>query len=98
HLLYPYTTLFRSSRVMNQIVDDEHIEAAQQLRTLMAIYEENSELIQIGAYKHGTDRNIDKAILYHPKIQSYLKQAVFEYEPLDHSIEQMKVLLNGGID
>ncbi|HLQ98143.1 MAG TPA: flagellar protein export ATPase FliI [Candidatus Dormibacteraeota bacterium] len=96
---FPAINILKSiSRVMNQIVDDEHIEAAQQLRTLMAIYEENSELIQIGAYKHGTDRNIDKAILYHPKIQSYLKQAVFEYEPLDHSIEQMKVLLNGGID
>ena len=96
---FPAINILKSiSRVMNQIVDEEHIEAAQQLRTLMAIYEENSELIQIGAYKHGTDRNIDKAILYHPKIQSYLKQAVFEYEPLDHSIEQMKVLLNGGID
>lgn len=96
---FPAINILKSiSRVMNQIVDEEHIEAAQQLRTLMANYEENSELIQIGAYKHGTDRNIDKAILYHPKIQSYLKQAIFEYEPLENSIEQMKVLLNGGID
>ena len=96
---FPAINILKSiSRVMNQIVDEEHIEAAQQLRTLMANYEENSELIQIGAYKHGTDRNIDKAILYYPKIQSYLKQAIFEYEPLENSIEQMKVLLNGGID
>ncbi len=96
---FPAINILKSiSRVMNQIVDEEHIEAAQQLRILMATYEENSELIQIGAYKHGTDRNIDKAILYYPKIQSYLKQAIFEYEPLENSIEQMKVLLSGGID
>lgn len=96
---FPAINILKSiSRVMNQIVSEEHIEAAQQLRTLMATYEENSELIQIGAYKHGTDRNIDKAILYYPKIQSYLKQDIFEYEPLESSIEQMKVLLNGGIE
>jgi flagellum-specific ATP synthase len=96
---FPAINILKSiSRVMNKIVDEEHIQSAQQLRTLMATYEDNSELIQIGAYKHGTDREIDKAILYHPKIQLYLRQATFEYEPLKNSIEKMKALLNGGID
>lgn len=96
---FPAINILKSiSRVMNQIVDKEHIEAAQQLRTLMATYEENSELINIGAYKHGTDRNIDKSILYYPKIQGYLRQGIFEYETIESTIAQMKVLLKGGID
>lgn len=95
---FPAINILKSiSRVMNQIVDKEHIETAQQLRTLMATYEENSELINIGAYKHGTDRNIDKSILYYPKIQTYLRQGVFEYETIESTIAQMKVLL-GRID
>ncbi|MGY0691558.1 flagellar protein export ATPase FliI [Virgibacillus sp. FSP13] len=91
-------TLKSISRVMNQIADKEHLEAAQELRSLMAKYEENSELIQIGAYKRGTDHEIDKAIAYYPKIQRFLKQAIFEYITLDDSIKQMQKLLNGGAD
>ncbi|GGB30275.1 flagellar protein export ATPase FliI [Virgibacillus dakarensis] len=96
---FPAINILKSiSRVMNQIVDKEHQEAAQKLRSLMAKYEDNSELIQIGAYKRGTDQEIDKAIAYYPKIQHYLKQAIFDYVTLDDSIRQMQKLLNGGAD
>lgn len=91
-------TLKSISRVMNNIVKKEHLSRAQALRSLMAIYEENSELIQIGAYKHGSDREIDKSIAYHARIQAFLKQDIFEYVTLDESIEQMQMLLAGGAD
>lgn len=94
---FPAINVLKSiSRVMNQVVSLEHINAAQQLRQLIAAYEENSELIQIGAYKHGTDAEIDKAIAYHPKIRSFLKQEIYEYDTLDHSIQKLTALLNGG--
>lgn len=95
---FPAINILKSiSRVMNQMVDKDHNETAQQLRALMATYEENSELIHIGAYKHGSDRGIDQSILYYPKIQSYLRQEVFEYVTLDEAIEQMKEIIKGSV-
>lgn len=94
---FPAINILKSiSRVMSQIADEEHKKTAQQLRTLMATYEENSELIQIGAYKNGTNQEIDRAILFYPKIQKFLSQEVFEYDTLETAIEKMKLLLNGG--
>ncbi len=89
-------TLKSISRIMNQITDKEHKNLAQQMRSLLAVYEENSELIQIGAYKRGTDPEIDRAINFYPKIQSFLKQEIFETISLEDSINKMKALLNGG--
>ncbi|MBP1949124.1 flagellar protein export ATPase FliI [Virgibacillus litoralis] len=95
---FPAINILKSiSRVMNQVSSKQHLDAAQKIRTLMATYEENNELIQIGAYKRGTNQEIDKAISYHPKIQEFLKQEVFEYHTLEESINQLQKLLNGGI-
>ena len=94
---YPAINILKSvSRVMNQIVDEEHLDVAQKIRTLLATYEENAELIQIGAYKHGTNAEIDEAISFHPKILSFLKQGILETEQFTESIEKMKQLLNSG--
>lgn len=91
---FPAINVLKSiSRVMNQIVDEKHLQTAQQLRSLLATYEENSELIQIGAYKHGSDRNIDRAMQYYPKIMEFLKQGIFEYESLASSIEKMEQIV-----
>ncbi|RDW17835.1 flagellar protein export ATPase FliI [Oceanobacillus chungangensis] len=96
---FPAINVLKSiSRVMNQIVDKEHKEVAVELRTILATYEENRELINIGAYKRGTNQEIDRSISYYPSIQAFLKQDVFEYKTLSESIETMKVLLNGGIN
>ncbi|GAA0435354.1 MAG: flagellar protein export ATPase FliI [Bacillota bacterium] len=95
---YPAINVLKSiSRVMNQVADNEHKETAQEIRKLVATYEENSELIQIGAYKRGTDSEIDRAISYHTKIQSFLSQDIFEYHTLQESINSMKNLLHGGV-
>src|SRR5699024_3478238 len=95
---YPAINVLKSiSRVMKQITSSDHDEMAKELRSLMAIYEENSELIQIGAYKRGTDAEIDKAIAFHPQIQQFLKQDIYESYTLDESLQMMKELLFGGI-
>lgn len=92
---YPAINVLKSiSRVMPKIVDDMHIKYAQEIRHLMGIYEEKSDLIQIGAYKHGTDTEIDKAILYQPSIISFLKQSTYEDECFKDSITKMKQLID----
>ena len=93
---YPAINILKSiSRVMNHIVDENHQKLALQLRELMAIYEENRELIQIGAYKRGTNHKIDQAIAYQPKIEAFLTQNTHEHHNFNDSLQMMKELLNG---
>lgn len=95
---YPAINILKSiSRLMSQIIDSEHKNMAQEFRRLMANYEENSELIQIGAYKRGTDQAIDRAIHYYPKIQEFLRQQTMEDVPFNKTVEMMNELLNGGV-
>ncbi|MFA1820675.1 flagellar protein export ATPase FliI [Virgibacillus oceani] len=94
---YPAINILKSiSRVMNQIADKEHKKIAQEIRSLISTYEENNELIHIGAYKRGSNHEIDRAISYYHKIQTFLKQDVSDYKTRNESIEMMKELLNGG--
>lgn len=94
---YPAINALKSiSRVMNQVAAPDHKAAAQSIRELLATYEENSELIHIGAYKKGSNQDIDRAIDYYPRIIEFLKQDVFEYKTLDESIQMMKNLISGG--
>lgn len=66
------------SRVMNQIVDQKHQSSATNLRVLLSAYEKNRDLIMLGAYKKGTDPEVDKAIKLLPKINSFLQQPITE--------------------
>lgn len=77
---YPAINVLKSvSRVMNNIVTKEHRQAAGKLRDLLATYIDSEDLINIGAYKRGSSKDIDEAIRYYPKIISYLKQETDEH-------------------
>lgn len=64
------------SRVMIDVTSKEHMEAAGKTRDLLATYEKNVDLINIGAYIKGTDPKIDRAIRLNEEINSFLKQSV----------------------
>ncbi|SEB03320.1 flagellum-specific ATP synthase [Thalassobacillus cyri] len=94
---FPAINVLKSiSRVMNQVVDEEHKQAADRLRSLLATYEENSELIQIGAYKKGANREVDEAIRAYPNIISFLKQGTHEQAPFTEALIQLKELNRGS--
>ncbi|KMJ58729.1 ATP synthase [Bacillus sp. LL01] len=76
---YPAINVLKSvSRVMNNIVDSEHKRAAEFLREKLSKYYQAEDLINIGAYKRGSSREIDDAIQTYPAIIKYLKQEVEE--------------------
>jgi len=77
------------SRVMNNIVDQNHSEAATKLRTLLAAYEKNRDLILLGAYKQGSDPKVDQAIKKLPKINSFLQQPINEAANYNQSREHL---------
>jgi type III secretion protein N (ATPase) len=62
------------SRVMDAIVSKEHKESARRLRAMMATYEAKRDLVSLGAYAKGTDKDLDEALAKMPKIDSFLKQ------------------------
>jgi len=62
------------SRIMNDISDAEHIAQAQLFRKYLALYRENEDLIKIGAYKQGTNTDVDKSLHFYPKLMEYLIQ------------------------
>jgi len=71
------------SRVMMEVVSKEHYQASQNLRSLMAVYNEAADLIHIGAYVSGSNPKIDEAIKKIDKINEFLCQGVFEKDSFD---------------
>jgi len=62
------------SRVMDSIVDRAHRDAARRLRSLVATYEAKRDLVTLGAYAKGSDKELDEAIARMPKIEGFLRQ------------------------
>jgi flagellum-specific ATP synthase len=74
----PIDVLESISRLMPVVIDEEHAKAAGAIRRLLASWARSEDLVRIGAYKPGTDREIDRAIQFRPAIRDYLVQAARE--------------------
>ncbi len=87
---YPAIDILQSiSRCMSQIVDRNHKNLAGKLKTVLATYNEAEDLINIGAYKSGSNKNIDYAITKIDAVNEYLMQGTDEKFDFD---EEMKLL------
>jgi flagellum-specific ATP synthase len=84
-----------TSRVMRNVAELPHIQAAQQIRELMAIYREAEDLINIGAYKQGANPKIDRAILLHDVFDHFLKQHSDEGSAYANTINMLINTLGG---
>lgn len=78
-----------TSRVMRQVVEQEHEMRARDIRENLAIYSEAEDLINIGAYKMGANPKIDYSIRVHDQIAQFLRQEVGESSDLNTTIERM---------
>jgi flagellum-specific ATP synthase len=73
--IFPAIDIGKSlSRVMADIVDDAHLAAAANYRRLWSAYEENRDLILMGAYRPGNDPTIDEAVERRQQLLAFLKQ------------------------
>lgn len=85
---YPAIDVLQSiSRVMSSIVTKEQKKLAGECKMLMATYREAEDLINIGAYKAGSNPEIDRAIEKMKEINSFLCQDVDEKVSFEDSIE-----------
>jgi type III secretion protein N (ATPase) len=87
----PVDVVASVSRLMSRIVDPVHAEAAARVRTRLAIYEEHRDVITLGAYQQGRDRQIDDAVAAYPGIERVLRQRKDETADLAAT----RSLLNG---
>jgi flagellum-specific ATP synthase len=81
------------SRVMPDIVDNEHLQMAREVRRIYSLYQQNRDLISVGAYQPGSDRRIDQAIDKHPAIVDFLQQGMNEAVNMNRSLDELKRLL-----
>jgi flagellum-specific ATP synthase len=81
------------SRVMNDIVPEEHIELAERLRALISCYLENRDLILLGGYNAGQNEELDVAIKIWPEIVAFLKQKYNEPSLKQDSLLKLGELL-----
>lgn len=94
---YPAVNVLKSiSRIMNNIVSDEHVKAAERLRELLSTYINSEDLINIGAYKKGTSAEIDEAIMRYPHILNFLKQGTNEKISINESVQALLQLVRKG--
>ena len=81
------------SRLMTNIVSDEHRKMASEIRDILSLYEKNEDLISIGAYKSGTNPKLDVAIAKIEKINQFLCQGINENDSYEEILEKMRAIL-----
>ncbi len=88
---YPAIDVLSSaSRVLNHIVEPDHLKLVGKLKEVLAVYKKNEILIKIGEYKRGSDRNVDYSIDHVDKVLNFLKQGVTEKSTFEETVKQMR--------
>lgn len=86
----PIDVMASASRVMTDVTDAEHRKLAGQFKETLAIYRQSEDLINIGAYKAGSNQGIDEAIRKIDAMISYQRQAVTDPVTLADSIAGLR--------
>jgi flagellum-specific ATP synthase len=90
---FPAIDILQSvSRVMPNIVSQEHKDLSAKIRGLLAVYNEAQDLINIGAYQRGSNPEIDKAVKAYPKIINLLQQSTQEVISKEETFKLMQAI------
>lgn len=86
----PVAVLDSLSRLMPAVTTREHREQAARARRLLATFARSEDLIRIGAYKPGSDIELDRAIAVMPLLRSFMEQQSGELVTLNDSISMLR--------
>jgi flagellum-specific ATP synthase len=81
------------SRAMTEIVTPEHLKSAQRFKQVYSKYQQQRDLISVGAYQNGSDAATDEAITLYPTLVKFLQQSMNEAVNIDSSIELLQSAL-----
>ncbi len=94
---YPAIDIMSSiSRLQSELVPDEQLENARQVKRLAAVYTENEDMINIGAYAAGANPEIDSARVIMPNLDAFLCQGIKEKEEYDATVRKLVELADQG--
>jgi flagellum-specific ATP synthase len=86
----PVNVLDSLSRLMPAVTTREHRSQAATVRRLLAAHARSEDLIRIGAYKAGTDQDLDRAVQALPALRAFLEQKSDERVTMQESVEGLQ--------
>jgi flagellum-specific ATP synthase len=97
--VYPAIDLRGSiSRLADKVVRDSHLENAVEMRRLWSLYEENKDLILVGAYVSGMNKDLDRAIQLRSALIEYIQQNQFEPCWLENAEHELEIVLGARFE
>jgi flagellum-specific ATP synthase len=92
--LYPAIDVEASiSRAMHQIATRDQLDLANRFKQVYSTYQQNRDLITVGAYKRGADPRVDLAVEQWPKILEFLRQDMYDPVGFARSLSDLKQLV-----
>jgi flagellum-specific ATP synthase len=88
----PIQVLDSISRLMPAVSQPAHLEQASLVRRLMAVYARSEDLVRIGAYKQGSDPDLDRALRARPALRAFMTQDAHEEVRFEASITRLSAL------
>ncbi len=94
---YPAVDIEASiSRIMTEIVTPEHQKQALRFKQIYSTYQQNQDLINVGAYTKGSDVRIDESIVFQPRLRSFLEQGVHDSVDYEESKQSLHALIKSS--
>ncbi len=91
---YPAINILKSvSRTMPDCNTANENELVLNARALLATYDDMAEMIRLGAYRKGSDQEVDRAIQYHPALEKFLAQRMEEKSELKQDYMDLAAIL-----
>jgi FliI/YscN family ATPase len=91
---YPAVEVLESlSRLQTDVTTEDQRKLVAAARHVLAVHRQYKELIDIGAYKTGTNPQLDRALEIHPRLMEFLRQPLTEKSPLPKTFESLLALL-----
>ena len=81
------------SRAMHEICSAAQLQSARQFRQILATYQQNRDLIAVGAYQRGSDPRVDNAVTLWPGMQKFLQQDMKERVNFAASLTALSAVL-----
>ncbi len=87
---YPAIDIEQSvSRVMSNIVSNDHFAVVRQFKQLFSRYQRSRDLIAVGAYQPGGDPVLDRAVETYPRLEAFLQQGIHEHDPYESTLQKL---------
>jgi flagellum-specific ATP synthase len=90
---YPAIDVLGSiSRLMNDVISPEHLQAARAVRELLSAYHDHEDLISIGAYRRGSNKSVDAAMDMRDDLNRFLRQTIQEESSVEKARDGLLLL------